>query len=712
MASQYLTMEKERVEYYYGELKRFFLKNDSDWSDKAKSFRTIANNFYNELTSRDGTFSSALHEFYKDNNRDIVSVLAFRLKDELNDIVHNNTRIDEERLVLYYNTLVRLIYIATGVVPDDATLGYIGVSVTDDIFAGLNDQQKDAVTCPAKHIYVCAGPGTGKTHLLVNKLLWYISSSTEKEKIVALSFTNAAANELGERFRRKVLETRIGKGYDFFNGTIHSFCFRMLKSYATSVGEPFNYIIIDDKELDELKAEVGSVPIPEGGSLLSRLLRRKYEEPGGRNAFETVEELKARYCLITIPEILDMFQKRIAGDKDFARWAGEQMTVLVVDEAQDLCSDNFKIFGALLHANPKLKLFFVGDPRQGIFAFAKASYKYLVAFLETLDNYETKVLTGTYRCPQYVADYVNRFKFTDCENPPLSSFSDASGSISLDSYADMSGEADAVVGKILSEGAPLQDTAVLCSATKYFSSLVHSLNRSGVPFRVFGGNSNVKPHIKIFNHILKIIGSGNEYSLSRVAKKFNGKITTKQDFYRTPVGKMIASVQDLAAGDGASFRAIVEHVVSWLSSARDCSDVMRDDYSKLLELSSQYFGIDEYLEAFVIDKASFSGFYEKVLPDCRVPVGADYLTLSTIHSAKGLEWKNVYIIGMSDQNFPNTYWADREPTAEKRAEYFNDRLKLMYVAATRTKSTIHLSFAWNDVRGHEQTPSRFLDALK
>lgn len=712
MASQYLSMDKERVEYYYGELKRFYLKNDSDWSDKAKSFRTIANNFYNELTSREGTFSSALHEFYRGNNRDIVSVLAFRLKDELNDIVHNNIQIDRERLVLYYNTLVRLIYIATGVLPDDEILGHIGISAQHGIFDGLNEQQKDAVNCRAKRIYVCAGPGTGKTHLLVNKLLWYISSSSQKEKIVALSFTNTASNELGARFRRKILEARIDKDYDFFNGTIHSFCFRMLKSYAASLGESFNYVIIDDKELKELKAEVGSVPIPDGGSLLSRLLRRKYEEPDGQNAFETVEELKLYYRLITIPEILEMFLKRIKDDNNFAQWAGEQMTVLVVDEAQDLCEDNFKIFGSLINANPKLKLFFVGDPRQGIFTFAKASYKYLVEFLAALDNYETKVLSGTYRCPQCVANYVNRFKFTDCANPPLSSFSDISGNIGLDSYKDMEAEADAVVEKILSEGGPLLNTAVLCCATKYFCNLVYSLNKKGVPFRVFGGNSEVKTHIRIFNHILKVIKSDNDYSLSRVARCFNLKNATKHDFYRAPVGKMIASVKNLVDGGGVSFHDVVEHVVSWLSSVQDCSNVMRDDYSKLMELSLQYSGIDEYLEAFVIDKASFSSFYENVLPDSLVPVGPDYLTLSTIHSAKGLEWKNVFIIGMSDENFPNTYWANQQLTEEKKAEYFNDKLKLMYVAATRTKSSLYLSYVWRDIRGYAQTPSRYLDYLK
>ena len=96
-------MDSERVQSYYDDLKRYYLKTDSDWTDKAKSFRTIAHNFYNELTSLDGKFSDALKEVYKWNTQKVVSSLAFKLKDELNNIVHNNIRIDRDRFILYYN---------------------------------------------------------------------------------------------------------------------------------------------------------------------------------------------------------------------------------------------------------------------------------------------------------------------------------------------------------------------------------------------------------------------------------------------------------------------------------------------------------------------------------------------------------------------------------------------------------------------------------
>ena len=94
---------------------------------------------------------------------------------------------------------------------------------------GLNEQQRDAVLCRADIVYVSAGPGTGKTHMLASKLVDYILSTDTPQRIVALSYTNTAARQIGERFEKKLRETGVNRKYAFFNGTIHSFCYRMLR---------------------------------------------------------------------------------------------------------------------------------------------------------------------------------------------------------------------------------------------------------------------------------------------------------------------------------------------------------------------------------------------------------------------------------------------------------------------------------------------------
>ena len=360
-------MDNSRVQEYYEELKFYYNKPDSDWTDNAKSMRTIAHRFYNEIAETDTTYYKAMREFYKGTHQKLVLDLAFKLKDQLNTIVHENLKIDKQRYVYFYDALVRLIYLATGVMPDEATQEFIGFK-QEDFWGSLNDQQKDIVLNDAKIIYVNAGPGTGKTRLLVHKLLRYIQISTAKEKIVALSYTNTAARELGDRFREAIFKVKIEKGYDFYNGTIHSFCYRMLKSYYASIGEEFSDIIIDDEDIHNLAEEI-HVQLEEKYTVneIAECLRSRLrtQKPG---LAETLAEIKKKYSIISIEDILHKFID-ICHTEGFRTWISDKLTTLVIDEAQDLTKYNYEIFSLLLGIIPELKLFLVGDPRQNIFSF-------------------------------------------------------------------------------------------------------------------------------------------------------------------------------------------------------------------------------------------------------------------------------------------------------------------------------------------------------
>ena len=702
-----IQMKAERVQYYYDELKRYYLKADSDWADKAKSYRTIAHRFYNEYTGLDGRLCDAMREFYKWNTQKEVSDLAFKLKDELNNIVHNNVEIDKKRLTLFYDALVRLIYIATKVMPDDATLDFIGYKPVG-MLTDLNDQQKDAVLCPDKVVYVSAGPGTGKTHLLINKLLWYINFSNIKERIVALSFTNTAANELGDKFRKKAFETQLSKEYDFYYGTIHAFCFKMMKSYHAVNGREFNYIIIDDSDINDLADEI-RVQLVNAYSAdeIAKCLRSylKTTNPALRAA---VADIKKRYNIISIEDILNRFLEYLNEDDAFRLWISSQITTLVIDEAQDLNVMNYTIFSRLMEVIPNMKLFLVGDPKQNIFGFNGGSYENLNNFLSGLGEYSEKTLTNTYRCPQVVADYVNTFQFTDCPNPPLVSRSNVSGSVNLKVLHSPEGEASYVLETIRSQGS-LRKSAVLCRNIKYLSIFIDLLNFNHIPYKVLGGRKVVKPHVKTFNHFMRIIESGNKYSIKRIGQRFKVGIT-EESFYESSLGERVKEIKSLADNPEMAFADIATAVVNLIDYQGGDKEIT-GDYAKLLEISKQFSSIEDYLLAFATDKDTFGDFYQKDYAECVTPVSGDFLTVTTIHSAKGLEWDNVFIMGMSDENFPNPYFA-RNLDKQKLTRYFNDALKLMYVAATRTKENLFLTYSEDNSYGYSQTPSRFLRTLK
>ena len=706
-------MTLERVQEYYQMLKFYYLKSDSDWTDKAKSIRTVAHDFYNEITRTYGTFAEALKEFFKWNKYNDVSKAAFCLKDQLNDVVHHNKKVDKDTYITYYSMLVRLIYLATEVFPDKATLDYIGYSSSDGL-SDLTDEQKDAVLCDSQIIYVSAGPGTGKTYLLINKLLHYINESSSQEKIVALSYTNTAANELGEKFNKAAFECGINKPYEFYNGTLHAFSFKMLKSYYFSIGKDYNYIIIDDTDIEELSDEFRiQLNNQYNKEEIKACLKSKLKS-NKAELQQIIADLKSRYNIISIDDILTSFIDHL-NDFGFRDWFKGQISVLVIDEAQDLSELNYRIFDLLLKVNPSMKLFLVGDPRQNIFGFNGGSYVHLNNFLRTHNNYTLKKLTGSYRCPQPICDYVNTFRFTDCENTPLRSIGGTTGKVTVISSRSLGNEAYDVLNIIHSIN-DLNNTAVICQNLKYLESFIGLLGSKGIPYKVFGGQKLVKRHIKVFNHLLRIIDSDNIYSINAINRAFKLQSELKpgknvaERFYNTATGIFLKDIKEeinhkVRIKEELSMKALASALIEHFFAYED-QDI-KEDFTALEEIMTRYNSIPDFLLSFAIDREVFSRFIEKNYVECKVPITDQYLTVSTIHSAKGLEWNNVIIMGLSEKNFPNM-WFVQDKSTEEQAAYLNDLLKAMFVAATRTKGDLYLTYSIRDKYDRQQTPSRFL----
>lgn len=706
-------MEQTRVQEYYDELKFYYKKLDSDWTDKAKSMRTIAHRFYSEITETDTTYHLALVEFYKGSQQKIVASLAFQLKNKLNTIVHENLAIDKEYYIGLYNAIVRLIFLATGIMPDEATQEFIGFR-QENLWESLNDEQKDIVLCDDKIIYVNAGPGTGKTRLLVHKLLRYIQISSSKEKIVALSYTNTAAGELGDRFREAIFKVKLEKGYDFYNGTIHSFCYRMIKSFYASKGEEFSDIIIDDEDIRNLAEEI-HVQLEEkytvneiAECLKSRLRSNK---PG---LTEILTEIKQRYSIISIEDILHKFLEECMKD-DFREWISDKLTTLVIDEAQDLTKLNYDIFAQLKKIIPELKLFLVGDPRQNIFNFNGGSYEHLNAFLKAYPTHTKKPLTKTYRCPENITNYLNTFKFHDCDNQKLKSMCEEPGQVLVSPCQSNETEAFRVIEKIKELG-DLKNTAVLCNSMLYLKDFIALLGECEMPYKVFGGKKYLREHVKLFNHIMRVLDSDNEYSIRVLDREFalnlkgySGK-NIRERFYTSNFGRRLKEIKEESVRLEQDIHTITSTIIDEVLALKSDTAEIIEDYRQLMELSNHYQSISDYLLSFAIDRDTFSCFYSKDYVECQVPVKSDYLTVSTIHSAKGLEWNNVFILGLSEGCFPNPRHAG--DTKVKQDKFYSDESKKMYVAASRAKNNLFLSYSSMTPWGTLQRPSRFILSQK
>ena len=573
--------------------------------------------------------------------------------------------------------------------------------------SGLNDQQRDAVLCRSRIVYVSAGPGSGKTHMLTSKLIDYIVSSSSPQKIVALSYTNTAAREIGDRFRKKA--SGITSRYSFYIGTIHSFCYRMMRLYKDTA---FDYTILDDEELSELAEDIkASLHSDVPQSLVMGCLRSDPSQSGSE-LFKSVTEVKKALKVISVQDILTLFIGMLDSDASFREWMSDQVTVMAVDEAQDLSELNYIILDKLLAIIPALQVFIVGDPRQNIFEFNGGSYKHLDAFLSKHPDHETKTLTLTYRCGKPITDFVNKFSFLDCKNYSLQSMN-RDGSLSVMDASSEKEEADMVCKAVMDSG-NISSCAVLTNNLRYLDPLITRLQWESIPYRVFGGVKVIKRHIRFLNHILRIVDSENAYSIRKISQYagidifVNGR-RNKAKFFESELGQIIRSISE-DSKKGASFNCIASRVLEEIMKDPSDDEEVTADYELFLALAGEYNTVSDYLASFATDKEKFSSFYNSDIRECPIPTEEGYLTISTIHSAKGLEWDTVFIMGLCEGNFPNPYFCKSLPP-DKQLEFFNSEWKKMYVAATRARKRLFLTYPSSITRkGYtfRKDPSRFL----
>ena len=586
-------------------------------------------------------------------------------------------------------------------------------NIQENHLDGLNEQQRDAVLCSADIVYVNAGPGTGKTHMLTSKLIEYIRSADSPQKIVALSYTNTAARQLGERFTKQLESTGIPSEYDFFNGTIHSFCFRMLKAYNKELSRLYDYVILDEEELQELAQDIKDNCSVEVSlkQVLACLRSDRRDMP--EDLFNEVARVKEAYKVISMQDILANFAKALDEDEGFRQWLARQVTVVAIDEAQDLTELYYAIIDRMIAIIPGLKVFLVGDPRQNIFEFNGGSYKNLDDFLSRHASHETKHLTITYRCPQSIADYVNTFKFSDCDNDQLRSRCSSAGTLTIKRAQSESHEANIVLNKVM-EADSLNQCAVLSNNLRYLDTLIERMCQLELPYKVFGGRRLVKPHIRFLNHILRIVDSNNAYSIRKVAQYADIDITDTDGrkkrslFFASELGALIQDIEQKTKG--FPFRDILLQVINRI--LRDLSDgeAIQRDYDLLLAFSEQYDTIPDYLLAFATDKDRFAPFFRSDYRECPFDTSEEFLTISTIHSAKGLEWNQVFVVGLCEGNFPNDYFCKGMSVQEKE-EYFNAEWKKMYVASTRARESLTLTYPATIMRkgySFQKPASRFI----
>ena len=615
----------------------------------------------------------------------------------------------------------------------------------------LNTEQLSAVETKEGAILVIAGAGSGKTKTITYRVARLIEDGINPENILLLTFTKKASAEMLNR-ASSILDERCE---NVSGGTFHSFANMILRKYSKLLCLKNNFTIMDSADAQDVINHIQGklFPIkekrfPKKNTILEIYSKSVNKEiPTKRIIIEEFPQFE--YCTDKIIEIhkayvnykrensildyddLLLYLKFLLEDNDNIRKKlSNKYKYIMVDEYQDtntLQADIIKLL-ASEHNN----VMAVGDDAQSIYSFRGANYKNIMNFPQMFDNTKIIKLEQNYRSTQNILKLTNTIISKAKEKYAKTLYSDIKSEIkpALICAKDTQMEADFICQRILElldEEINLNDICVLARNARMSFNLEIELSKRGIPYQKFGGPKFMETaHIKdIIAHLRVILNPDDEVSLSRILLLLKGVGTqTVNNIVPVIKSKNEFDIKLLPVKKTTSIEPLFELLNNLKNSNKKLDYIVKtlidyytpilkekyDDYPKRekdLEhfeyLSTQYEKLEDFLSDLALEPPdkSVEGMYKRNIKD-------ECLTISTIHSAKGLEWDSVFIIGAVDGRFPSAY-------SFNSPEEMDEELRLMYVATTRAKNNLYITYPVNmyDYSSNMvlSKPSRFLDDI-
>ena len=616
----------------------------------------------------------------------------------------------------------------------------------------LNPDQRDAVEYNGGPLLIVAGAGSGKTRVLTHRVAHLIATGVHPMNILAITFTNKAAEEMRARVRSLVGEV----ANKMWVSTFHAACVRILRATADRLGYPKSFTIYDSADSQRLVGQIirdlnlDPKRFPaRGAQARISLWKNELVNPAGAtdSAFGPFE---TKYA-----EIYNEYQHRLmkAGAMDFddllvnvVRLFREHADVLagyqerfkhvLVDEFQDTNLAQNEI--VLLLGREHHNVCVVGDTDQSIYAFRGADYRNILQFERAFPDVYTVVLAQNYRSTQVILDAANAVISNNVERKPKELWTEVgSGDKIVRYYAeDEDEEARFVVAELKRlhrhEAINWREMAIFYRTNAQSRVVEEFLIDGDIPYRVIGGTKfydrkEVKDAIA---YLRCVMNPADEVSIRRIINvPRRGVGDTSLDKVSAlaaeqNIGLAVALRRAASAGvGGAALRGINEFItlIDALEADRDHGPahllrelLQRSGYLTELrnEDTHEAQGRIENLDELVGAAEEFpdaNDFLEKVslVSDTDDIAGDDKVMMMTLHSAKGLEFPTVFIIGLEEGIFPHSRTLlDSTQLEEER--------RLAYVGITRAEQRLYLSHAWSrSLHGSRQynPPSRFLDEI-
>jgi len=594
-------------------------------------------------------------------------------------------------------------------------------------------------------LLVIAGAGTGKTMTLAHRVAHLVISGVSPERILLLTFTRRAAQEMTRRVESilraatKELGTApLPAGGLPWSGTFHSVANRLLRRFAHNLGLDPGFSVLDrgdaadilDVVRHEQKLTRTSRRFPKKDTCLAIYSRCvNTEQPLAETLDSTypwcsdwsdeLAELFRHYVLrkqqtqtLDYDDLL-LYWSHLVAEQEFAEQIGASFDHVLVDEYQDTNLVQAKILNALKPDGSGITV--VGDDAQSIYSFRAAEVENILGFPDQyMPSAQVITLEQNYRSTQPILDSANCLIAESERQYRKNLFSErkGGGKPRYVTVEDGDAEAEYVVESILANrelGMQLKEQAVLFRGSHHSDRLELELLRRNIPYVKYGGLKFLEAaHVKDLLSVLKWAENPkNEVAAFRVLKLLPGMgpANATRCFEQLAVGEYLFSVLREFRAPAASrsewpvFCELLESLSSaefdeqgWqsqLSAVRhwyqphlerlyDGLDTRAADLEQLEQISGRYPTRERFLTELTLDPPSAAGGLagDPLLDE-------DYLILSTVHSAKGQEWESVFVLNVSDGNFPSEF-------ATGKPEMIEEERRLLYVAMTRAKQSLSL----------------------
>ncbi len=615
----------------------------------------------------------------------------------------------------------------------------------------LNPSQLEAVKQKDGAILVIAGAGSGKTRTLTYRVARLIEDGVNPKNILLLTFTKKAAQEMLSR-ASIVLDSRCEQ---VAGGTFHSFANTILRKYSSFLELNNNFTITDRTDSEDIINHIRSNVInkqekrfPKKHTILDiyskavnknmpseEIIASEYSQ--FEHATEKINEIILKYnnykrenSILDYDDLLLYLRTLLESNSDIRKKLSNQYKYIMVDEYQDTNTIQAQIVKLL--ASEHNNVMAVGDDSQSIYSFRGANFKNILNFPSIFENTKIIKLEQNYRSSQNILCLANEILKKAKEKYTKNLFSTIENPIkpALISASDMKTEAEFIVQRVLElseeEDIPLNDICVLARSARMTYNLEIELAKKSIPYRKFGGMKFIETaHIKdIISYLRVILNPSDIISYTRILLLLDGigsqsankllpvLINNDYDGKKLPVKNpdAVLKLTDMLNSNRKDIMNpsnIVKNVLNYyepiLKDKYDDYTKRQKDLEHFLNLSEKYLSLEDFLSDLALEPPDSS------VEDIEEGAKADeYLTLSTIHSAKGLEYKAVFIIGAVDGRFPSTFSFNSE-------EELDEELRLMYVAVTRAKTHLMITYPI-DMFDYStgmvlSKPSRFLDGI-